>query len=347
MNVSAAVLTAFIEKLFVSAKLPHADAKLCAEIHVLQEVRGVTTHGLRHVPTNLDSLTKGRMNPLPKCTLLRDEAATFVLDGDQSVGIVGCMDAMRRAITKAKWFGVGLGIVIHSNHFLSAAPYCLRATQRGMIGICFSNTWASMGYPGTNARVIANSPIGFGVPTGAEFPVIFDSALTTSGGKLSQWIREGKAIPAALFGIDKEGNPASDPTAVLQGGTPWPIGDHKGAGLAVLVEILTGVLGGSGFLHGIQPPSLRTSSEQSEIQCCIVIDIGRFMPLTEFQDRVLAFISDLKSNPLASGYTEILLPGERAHRSQQRCLQEGVSLETDVAADLLGWAERLNVVFPF
>lgn len=95
MNVSAAVLTAFIEKLFVSAKLPHADAKLCAEIHVLQEVRGVTTHGLRHVPTNLDSLTKGRMNPLPKCTLLRDEAATFVLDGDQSVGIVGCMDAMR------------------------------------------------------------------------------------------------------------------------------------------------------------------------------------------------------------------------------------------------------------
>lgn len=347
MNVSGAVLTAFVQKLFVAAKLPDADARLCAEIHVLQEVRGVTTHGLRHVFMNLDSLTKGQMNPCPDRTVLRDEAATVVLDGDHGVGLVGCMDAMHRTIVKAKQFGIGIGIVIHSNHFLSAAPYCLRATEHGMIGICFSNTWASMGYPGTNVRAIANSPIGFGIPSDAEFPIIFDSALTTSGGKLSQWIREGKTIPPALLGMDKEGNPSSDPTAVLRGGTPWPIGGHKGAGLAVLIEILTGVLGGSGFLHGIQPPSLRTSKEESESQCCIVIDIARFMPLTEFRERMVAFIGDLKGNPLASGYAEILLPGERAHRTQLHCLQNGVTLETDVAADFSAWAEQLNVALPF
>ncbi|MEO6966090.1 MAG: Ldh family oxidoreductase [Acidobacteriaceae bacterium] len=347
MNVSPTVLTVFIKELFVAAKLPDADARLCAEVHVLQEMRGVTTHGLRHVLINLDGLIGGQINPLPNRTVLRDEAATIVLDGDQGLGIVGCMDAMHRTIAKSRQFGIGIGIVIHSNHFLSAAPYCLRATEHDMIGICFSNTWASMGYPGTNVRVIANSPLGFGIPSAAGFSIIFDSALTTSGGRLSQWIRENKTIPAALWGINKEGNPSSDPTAVLHGGTPWPIGGHKGAGLAVLVEILTGVLGGGGFLHGIQAPSLRTSKGESESQCCIVIDIARIMPVAEFRERMVAFIDDLKNNPLAPGYTEILVPGERAHRTQLRCLRDGVTLEADVALDLRTWAQMLNVAFPF
>lgn len=84
----------------------------------------MTTHGLRHVAMNLDSLTKGQMNPRPSRTVLRDEAATVVLDGDHGVGIVGCMDAMQRTIVKAQQFGIAIGIVIYSNHFLSAAPYC-------------------------------------------------------------------------------------------------------------------------------------------------------------------------------------------------------------------------------
>jgi LDH2 family malate/lactate/ureidoglycolate dehydrogenase len=133
----------------------------------------------------------------------------------------------------------------------------------------------------------------------------------------------------------------------LHDGTPWPIGGHKGAGLAVLVEILTGVLGGGGFLHSIQPPDPLTSKDGSVSQCCIAVDIERFMPLAEFRQRVAAFVGDLKSNPLASGYTEILLPGERAHRTQLHRLQNGVPLDKDVAVDLRTWAERLNVAFPF
>jgi len=347
MNVSATAITAFVEKLFLATKLSHDDARLCAETHVLQEMRGITTHGLRHVPINLDGLTKGLINPHPQRTVLLDETGIIVLDGDQGVGILGCMEAMERTIAKAKQFGIGIGIVTRNNHFLSAAPYCLRATAQGMIGICFSNTWSSMGYPGTHSRAIANSPIGFGVPRPPEFPIIFDSALTTSGGKLLQWIRDGKVIPQALLGIDQEGNVSFDPTAVLHGGTPWPIGDHKGAGLAVLVEILTGVLGGSNFLHGIRPPNLRTSKEESETQCCIAIDIARFMPLNIFRERMAKFVDDLKSNAIAPGHVEILLPGERAHRAQLRCLQDGASLEADIAADLRVWAEQLEVVFPF
>jgi LDH2 family malate/lactate/ureidoglycolate dehydrogenase len=347
VRVLPAVISSFVEKLFAAAGLSETDAKLCAETHVLQEMRGITTHGLRHVPLNLEGLSKGWMNARPNRIVVRDDLGTLVVDGDKGVGILGCMDLTTRSIAKAKQFGVGIGIVVHSNHFLSAAPYCLRATEAGMIGICFSNTWASMGYPGAFGRVIANSPTGFGVPSAADFPVIFDTSLTTSGGKLSQWIRQGSTIPPALLGMNKEGDQTADPAAVLHGGTPWPIGGHKGAGLAVLVEILTGLLGGSGFLHGVCAPELRTSSEQYESQCYIAIDIERFMPLTEFCERMAAFIRDLKGNPTASGYTEIFIPGERAHRTRLQSLREGVVLEPDVAAELRRWGEQLNVGSPY
>ena len=71
------------------------------------------------------------------------------------------------------------------------------------------------------------------------------------------------------------------------------------------------------------------------------------MPIEEFRQRMLAFIADLKSNPLAPGSTEILVPGERAHRTYLLSLENGVPLEADVAADLRAWAQRLNVDYPF
>ena len=135
------------------------------------------------------SFVSRQIEPRPQRKLLRNENATVVLDGDWGVGILGCMDAMERAIVKARRFGIGIGVVIHNNHFQSAAPYCLRAVENDMIGIAFSNTQSSMGYPGARGRVIGNSPFGFGVPANGEFPIVFDSAMTTSAGKLSRWIK--------------------------------------------------------------------------------------------------------------------------------------------------------------
>lgn len=340
------VLKTFVQALYRSSGLSEADARLCAEVAVLQEMRGVKTHGLRRVAPTLERLKNGQITPRPNRTVLRDSGATVVIDGDYGPGILGCMDAMDRAIAKSGQFGIGIGIVIHNNHFQSAAPYCLRAVEKGKLGIAFSNTQASMGYPGALGRVIGNSPLGFAVPTAAGFPVVFDSAMTTSGGKLSQWITEGKSIPAALLGLDAQGDVSNDPKAVLEGGTPMPVGGHKGAGIAILVEILTGVLGGGAFLKGIVPENARTRKEESDSQCCIAIDIGHFMPVELFQKRMADFIADLKSNPTAPSHREILLPGENAQRHHDSARRDGVTLGEEVRQSLALWAERLQVPFP-
>ena len=227
---------------------------------------------------------------------------TAVIEGDHGVGMVGCMKAMRLAIGKAREGGIGIVLTVRNNHFLAAAPYCLEAAKAGMVGIAFSNTKPTMGYPGARGRAIGNSPLGFGIPTAAGFPILFDASLTISGGRLRQWIREGRRIPAGLQGVDGDGRPSDDPRAVLVGGTPMPIGGHKGAGLAILVEVLTGVLGGAAFLSGITPPGgdLRDKSRAMS-QCCIAIDVEAFMPLKEFESRMAEFVADLKDHPLEEG----------------------------------------------
>ncbi len=335
-------LTQLVRDLFTASGVPGDDAETIAAMIVGQEMRGITTHGTRQIDYNLRGLVDGRMNPCPNQPILSDHGMTAVIEGDHGVGMVACMKAMRLAIQKAKKGGIGIVLVVHNNHFLSATPYCIAAANAGAIGIAFSNTHASMGYPGTHAQVIGNTPMGFGIPTAAGYPILFDSCLTTSGGKLHQWVREGRRIPPDLLGVDRNGRPSDDPEAVLFGGTPMPIGGHKGAGLAILVEVLTGVLGGAGFLRGIAPLDQREDKFQAESQCCIAVDIAAFMPVPEFESRMAAFIADLKDNPTPD---EIRVPGERMMRCERTCEARGVPLEADVHQNLMAWAHRLGVDF--
>jgi LDH2 family malate/lactate/ureidoglycolate dehydrogenase len=214
-----------------------------------------------------------------------------------------------------------------------------------MIGICFSNSFPSMAYPGATEAVIGNAPFGYAVPSSLGFPLVYDAAMTTSGGKLLQWTREGAAIPQGFAGLDAEGQPTLDPRAVLEGGTSLPIGLHKGAGLALLVEILTGVLGNGGFLHGSGAEVDPAWRMEAHSQCCIAVDAGHFMAPDELRDRVAAYGRDVKRYPAAAG-EEILLPGERAHRTLVECREKGVPLEAEVAAELRACATRLGVTAP-
>ena len=158
LRVDARRLTEFVARLFVAGGLPARDAREVAGVFVSQEMRGNRTHGLRRISGNLQSVVAAQMNPRPKRKILRNSGGTVVIDADHGIGMLGAMAAMDHAIRKARSHGIGIGVVINSNHFLAAAPYCVRAAEAGMIGLAFSNTYASMSYPGTHKRVIGNGP---------------------------------------------------------------------------------------------------------------------------------------------------------------------------------------------
>ena len=338
-------LDRFLYGLFIAAGVPEDDATTIATFIIAQEIRGNTTHGINAAGQFLSGLATGRMKPKPNQPLLTDQGATAVIDGDHGIGIVGCMKGMRLAIKKAEVGGIGMVIVVRNNHLLATAPYCLEAVRAGMIGIVFSNSKVVMGYPGTGVRSIGNEPVGFGVPTADGYPVLFDSYLTTSTGRLRQWSRTGQRIPDWLKGLDRDGRPTTDPQAVLDGGMPLPIGGHKGAGLAIAVEVLTGVLGGAAFLSQITPRGRKDTAAKSDApsHCCLAINIDAFMPLAQFGLRMADFIADLKDNPLSEGTGQIWLPGEKMDRTKRECEANGIPLETEVQEHLAQWARRLGV----
>jgi LDH2 family malate/lactate/ureidoglycolate dehydrogenase len=335
----------FVRALFRKLGVPEPDAALVAEVNVGQEMRGIRTHGLRRVPPNLKLLQAGRINPRPNHALLCDSGAVAVIDGDNGLGALASMAAMRLAIEKARDHGLGMVTAINSHHFVSAAPYCLEAAAQGMLGICCSNTQASMGYPGAAGDVLGNSPFGFAVP-GAEFPICYDGAMAFSYGRLNQYRREGRQLPEGFYGLDDKGRVTRDPEVIHKKGVLMPIGDHKGASLGILVELLTGVIGGGAFLSGILSPGKRIDKAQGDSQCGIAVDLSRFMPRDKFLARITDFIADIKGRPKAKGVDEITLPGERMHRTYRESVECGVAVEEDVRKLLNKWAEKVGVPSP-
>jgi LDH2 family malate/lactate/ureidoglycolate dehydrogenase len=331
-----------IQSLFVAAGVGQSDASIIAHMMVLQEMRGITTHGLRRVHSNLDGLHRSWINAMPLRKLITDRGAIAVIDGDNGIGMLGCTHAMQLAIERARTFGIGMVSVINSNHFLSAAPYGLMAVEAGMIGLVFSNTQASMGYPGTQGNQVGNNPLGYAMPTDLGFPVVFDTSLTTSMGQLDKLKREGGILPKYLPGLDANGNLTTDPHAITDGGTALPIGYHKGAGLGLMVEMLTGLLAGGIFLKDLLPINQRKHDQDGETQTCIAINIEHFMPVSAFKHRagqMVCMLHEQSSDPNQPAK----LPGERAHACYQHALEHGIPVPVDVIAELDRWAEQLNV----
>lgn len=335
-------LGAFVAKLFIASHVPDADAHRIARMNILQEMRGVVTHGLRRVHPNLDGLSRNWINPTPDRKIVTNHNAIAVIDGDNGVGMLGCEHAMQLAIERARQFGISMVSVINNNHFLSAAPYCLQATQAGMIGMAFSNTQASMGYPGTKGCQVGNNPLGYAMPTNLGFPVVFDTSLTTSMGHLDKLKREGSLLPDYLQGFDADGKLTTNPQAIMDGGTPMPIGFHKGAGLGLMVEILTGLLAGGVFLKDLLPPPHRKHEQDGETQTCIAIDIQHFMPVEQFTQRagrMTQMLHDQSSDPDHPA----MLPGERAAKCYDKAKGNGITVPFDVISELENWATRLSV----
>jgi LDH2 family malate/lactate/ureidoglycolate dehydrogenase len=340
-------LRAFIEALFRAAGYEEHDVQTGTDAFLLQEMRGIQTHALRRLRAMIDDGKAGKYNLKPNRRVVIENGGAYVYDGDSGLGITSCMDAMDLAIEGAKAHGLGYCGVVNSNHFLAAAPYCVRAAEAGAIGLAYAGGGASMAYPGTKVGTLGNSPVGFGAPTAAGFSIIFDSALTMSGGRLIQWAKQGKKVPDGFFGYDAQGNYTDDPGAIYPGGVPLPIGMHKGAGLAILVDILSCVINGASFLRTLAPADHPEWKRDSSSHGFIAIDIEHLMPLDDFKERMAAYVADVKSKPLAEGYDEIFLPGERAARQIEACKRNGVTLEADVVPRMIDLADRYGVPLPF
>jgi LDH2 family malate/lactate/ureidoglycolate dehydrogenase len=344
VRVPFAALEAFTLDCFLTMGLSDEDARRCTRGLIESELRCLPGQGqgVRRLPTYHERIRKGLIIPGAPFEIVKESPALALVDGHNGLGTVIALKAMELAVAKAKISGIGTVIVRGSTHFGSSGVPARLAVEAGCIGVAMTNAGPEMAPWGGASGVVGTNPWGIAAPTGGDFPVVLDIALTTAGKGMMQWHqREDKPIPLD-WALTPDGLETDDPAAAMQGAL-LGIGQYKGYGLAMLTDVLTGVISGGGF--GLMPYA--NPARQDVSHTMIAIDIAWFMPLEAFTARMDRFIHDIKAAKRRPGVDEILVPGEIDHRRQRDQRANGVLLDEVVFDSLRTLAETLGVAFPF
>ncbi len=344
VRVPADKLADFTYEAFRAMGVPEDEARMCAHGLMYSELHTLPGQGqgVRRLPIYYERISRGYVNPTAPFEIVKETPALALVDAHNGLGSAVAQRSMHLAAQKAKVSGVGTVIVRNSTHFGSSAVPALIALDYKCIGIAMTNAGPEMAPWGGATGVTGTNPWGIAAPTGMGFPLVLDIALTTAGKGMMRWYeREGKKMPLD-WALTPEGHETDDPSAAMQGFL-LGIGGHKGYGLAVMTDVLTGVISGGGY--GLMPYS--NPAKQDVAHTFIALDIEFFMPLKTFTDRVDAFIRDIKAQKLRPGFDEILVPGEIDHRREQHYRRSGCELDAEVFDQLQELAATLKVSFPF
>jgi LDH2 family malate/lactate/ureidoglycolate dehydrogenase len=315
---------AFGRQLLVHHGLSDQDAQIVAHCLVRADLRGVDTHGLQFLPQYLERVRRGLINPRPRLAPRRVTPVAATLDGDNGFGFVVGMRAINEAIDIARVFGVGIVSAHRSTHFGMAAAYVLPALEAGLIAMVFSNASRAMPPWGGREALFGTNPFAAGAPAGRQQPFLLDmSPAVVARGKIRRAARRGEAIPAG-YALDAEGQPTTDPQAALDGGVLLPIGTYKGSGIAMLMEILGGVISGAAYAGGVGSQFLDYDRPQDVGHLFLAMRPDLFVSGEEYRARMDHLVERVHANPPAAGFSEVVLPGELEARLEAERRRSGV-----------------------
>ncbi|MCL5985223.1 MAG: Ldh family oxidoreductase [Actinobacteria bacterium] len=340
----------FCSQVLEKAGISKDEARIAAEIITSADMRGVNSHGSVYLQTFVKRIKEGGIDPKADIEILRQGPAWALLDGHGAMGQLTAYKATKIAIDKAKSCGVSIVGIKNGMHFGAAAYYSMMIAKQDMIGISMSNADITMAITGSSSRVIGNNPFSYAAPAGEEKPVVLDMAMSVvAGGKIKLAMEEGKNIPFGWL-LNPDGEPTSSPRDFFDGGALLPFAGYKGYGLALMVEILAGVITGNPITRDIISWTKDLSHPCPEGFAFIAINIGNFRPIEEYKARMDVLIRQIRSSPKAKGVERIYLPGELEYEKEERARISGIVLGSQILKSLknlatdLGLSDKLNSV---
>jgi len=342
---STAALTTFADRLLQAAGLSADKADAVATILLEGDLMGHDTHGLALLGPYLAELESGSMTREGDPEVLADAPAAVTWDGRRLPGPWLVLRAMQLATERAARCGTGTVVIRQSHHIACLAAYLKRATDQGLLMLltCSDANSASVAPAGGLDPVFTPNPISAGIPTRTT-PVLVDiSTAATTNGLTNRLHREGRKLPAQWL-IDGNGRPSDDPAVLFTEpkGTILPLGGiasgHKGYGLSLLVEALTGGLAG----HGRADPR-RGWGATVFLQ---VIDPRAFAGLAGFTRQTEEVARQCRASRPAQPGAAVRTPGERGLALAQRQREAGVALYPTILPALEPWAAKLGIAMP-
>jgi LDH2 family malate/lactate/ureidoglycolate dehydrogenase len=344
VRVRPETLRAQVARLFAAAGVPAEDAALVADTLVRADLWGHSSHGVMRAPWYLDRLHSGVMTPVTAPETVVDAGAVSVIDGRDGVGQVIAHRAMTDAVRRARQHGVGIVSVRFSNHHGALGYFTRMAAEQGCIGFLATNGSPAMAPWGGRRKAIGNNPWSIAAPAGRHAPMMLDIANTVvARGKIFLARQQGRPIPLG-WAIDAEGRPTTDPVAALSG-VILPMAEHKGYAISLMMDVLSGVLSGSGVMTEVNGPYVADKRSGSG-HFVMALDIARFGPRDVFETRIARMIAEIKAVPRAEGFDEVFYPGEIEARNEARHLRDGLDLPPKSLSDLAAAGARLGVAMP-
>ncbi len=339
-SIDAASLSELCSKLLQGLGVNPKDAAFTATALVASNLRGVDSHGVALLRYYLEQLECGDMLPDGDPELLHNSGCTALVDGHNALGQLVARFCCDQAVSLAMDHGCGIVSARHSNHFGAAAHWVQRLNAAGFIGIVLCNASPTVApWQGKQGRLGTN-PICFGVP-GAS-PFLLDMATTTvAANKIFNAYSAGKPEIPSNWALDSDGVPTTD-TEHAYKGLLNPLGGYKGSGLAVMVEMLCGVLSGGAMANELG--GIRFRGKKVDIsQFYMALDPKCFLAPGEYEDRAIKLTGILKSVQTATGYDEVLVAGEPEIRKEADRRKNGIPLADDTWQSLTTWAEKLKI----
>ncbi len=337
----------FAAAVYAQQGVPETDARLIADTLVQADLWGHQSHGVLRLGWYLDRLRNKVMKPVTTPEFVVDAGALAVIDGHDGVGHVLTKLAADEAIRRARQHGIAAVGVRMSNHFGTCMYYTLHGARQGCVMMLASNGGPAMAPWGGRKKIVGTNPWSIAAPAGRHAPFVVDMANTgVARGKIYLARNRQQPIPEG-WAITADGAPTTDPQAAIDG-IILPMAGHKGYAIAAMVDMLSGVLTGSGFLSAVHSP-YKTAEKSNCGHFMMAVNIEAMQPLAAFNARMEQWVAELKSVPLAQGFDEVFYPGEMEARADARNRAQGITFPEDTLADLRRIAAEtgLRSLLPF
>lgn len=356
------LLEAFMVDVFKGVGVPDADARVCADVLITADKRGIDSHGVgRLKPIYYDRIVKGGIQkPVTEFEIIEDRKATAVVDGHDGMGMVISKRCMRMAIDKAREHGLGMVVARNSTHYGFAAYYPLMAVEAGMVGLTGTNARPSIAPTHGVDNMLGTNPLVFAMPTDEPFAFTNDYATSViQRGKIEQWAREGKRCPEGLV-IDREGRSSTDSVQILQdlikgnaalapiGGLTEETGGYKGYGFATVVEILSAALSQGAYLKQLGGKDAQGKDIPIPLgHFFLAIDIECFTDLGAFKKTTGDILRALRASTKAPGKERIYTCGEKEYLAWQARRDKGAPVDAGVQRELVAMRDELRLPYRF
>ena len=351
----------FMIDVFQAYGVPEEDARICTDVLLESDRRGIESHGCnRFKPIYLDRIKNGTLLPVTKIDIVKETPTTVVMDANNGMGMVASYRMMEMLIEKASKYGMAGGAIYNSTHYGIAGYWTTMAEKAGMIGISGTNARPSVAPTFGIEPMMGTNPFTFTLPTDEEFPFNFDCATSiVQNGKIEFYARSGKPTPAGLV-VTEEGGTMTESAQILKdmragkcallplGGLGEDTGGYKGYGFTTLVEIFSAALAGGPYMKDLSGKDAQGNNQMYRLgHFFFVINPEFFMGLDTFKKTAGGICRGLRDSKKAPGVERIYTAGEKEWLAWQDRKDKGVPVGESIQKEILAVRDELKLPYHF